>query len=207
MDNEFDKLVNGILTEKFGAPSLKSRRRVMTPDYTPSINYAVYNNPNTWKDPLNRRHMGMYRAIDRKKPGWVPRSHQTDVALPLAQNVLNIAKDADQGIWKISPAQAVVLARKYHMHVPDDETPTKRLGSTGIIMWRRTKGLRRPQLYLVKYDRTLRSGVRLRKDVHKLKHHKKKGKIVFPGSFKSVFKTPKPQKPVGPMFEPGSTGL
>ena len=114
---KFDETVNEILSEKFGAPTSTARKRAAVKGGVTS------RNPNVWKDPLKKHSMKMYRSDDRQKPGWVPRTHQKELALPMAQRVLDIAKDADEGIWKISKAQAIALATKYRMHLPNDKIP------------------------------------------------------------------------------------
>jgi len=197
---KFDDTINSILTEKFGAPGRARKRQTVGGALTSR-------DPNVWKDPLKRHSMKDVRGINRKKPGWVPRTHQTDLAIPMAQRILDVAKDADQGIWRISKAQAVALAAKYRMHVPNDDSPAKRLGSTGIVMWRKTKNVPEPEMYLVKHERIIRSGLKKRKHVKRLKTRKKKGREVFKGSFKSLYKAKKPKKPLGPTFEPGKVGL
>lgn len=196
---KFDDAINDLLSEKFGAPG---RARSQT-----SIGGKLTSkNPNTWKDPLKKHSMKNVRGQNRKHPGWVPRTHQRDLAIPLAQRILDIAKDSDEGIWKISKAQALSLSTKYRMHVPDDKTPAKRLGSTGIVMWRKTRGVPEPELFLVKHDQIMRSGLGKKKKTRKLTTKKKKGREVFKGSFKSTYKAKKPKKPKGPTFEPGKVG-
>ena len=194
---QFDTTVNNILSEKFGAPTKKARKREV------STSGITSRDPNVWKDPLKKHYMKSTRPDNRKRLGFVPRTHQMNTALPLAQRVLDTAKDADRGIWRISKAQAVALAAKYRMHVPNDENPAKRLGSTGIIMWRKTQGVPEPEMYLVKHDKLLRGALSIKKRNQKITGKKKKGKSVFKGSFKSKYKAKKPKKPVGPMFDPG----
>jgi len=198
---KFDDTVNTVLVEKFGAPSLKRARRIQNVGSD-----LTSRNPNVWKDPLKRHSMQSTRGMDRKKLGWVPRTHQTDVSIPMAQRILDVAKDADEGIWKITKAQAVALSAKYRMHVPNDKTPAKRLGSTGIVMWRKTKGVPKPEMFLVKHEKLIRSGLGVSKKIKKLTTKKKKGRSVFKGSFKSTYKAKKPKKPIGPTFEPGKVG-
>lgn len=146
------------------------------------------------------------RPIDRKKPGWVPRTHQRELAIPMAERILNIAKDSDQGIWRISKAQALALAAKYRMHLPHEKTPAKRLGSTGIVMWRKAVPGKPPEMFLVKHEKILRSGVSQRKKLGRMKSRPGKGRDIFKGSDKSRFKAKKPKKPLGPTFEPGKVG-
>lgn len=197
---KFNDLVNELLSEKFGAPT-KTARRIK------SIGgHLTSRNPNAWKDPLKKHKMKSDRPMTRKNPGWVPRTHQDDLALPMAQRVLDIAKDSDEGIWKISKAQALALATKYRMHLPNDDKPAKRLGSTGIVMWRKTRNVDAPQMFLVKHEKLIRSGLGIKKKLKQLRK-KKKGRAVFKGSFKSTYKAKKPKKPRGPIFEPGKVGV
>ena len=196
---KFDDTINELLSEKFGAPG-KARQQQNIGGKLSS------RNPNLWKDPLKKHSMKSDRPMNRKHLGWVPRTHQRELAIPMAQRVLDIAKDADEGIWKISKPQAVSLATKYRMHLPNDKTPAKRLGSTGIVMWRKTKDVPEPEMYLVKHEQLLRSGLKHKKSRKKLTTKKKKGKTVFKGSFQSTYKAKKPKKPKGPIFEPGKVG-
>jgi|GEM_PF-5933749 len=197
---KFDDVINEVLNEKFGTPTTKARRRQVIAGQLTS------HNPNTWKDPLKRHSMKGDRPIDRKKPGWVPRTHQVELAIPMAQRILDIAKDADQGMWKISKAQAIALATKYRMHLPTEKTPAKRLGSTGIVMWRKTKGVEKPQMFLVKHEKLMRSSLKVRKKSKRIHSGKPAAKDIFKGSFKSMYKAKKPKKPVGPTFNPGMVG-
>ena len=198
---KFDDVINNLLAEKFGAPGKGARKRQTIGGSLTS------RDPNLWKDPLKKHAMKDDRPLTRKKPGWVPRTHQRELSIPMAQRILDIAKDADEGIWQISQPQAVSLATKYRMHLPNDKTPAKRLGSTGIVMWRKTRGVPEPEMYLVKHEQLVRSGLGKQKKVKKLAGKKKKGKEVFKGSFRSTFKAKKPKKPKGPTFEPGKVGI
>lgn len=194
---KFDEMVNSILIEAAKTPHKD--------DLSIGGNLK-FKQKHHWKDPLNRHSMKDARPIDRKKPGWVPRTHQREIALPMAERLLNIAKRSKQGIWKISKAQAVALATKYRMHLPNDRTPAKRLGSTGIVMWRKTRGVPVPVIYLVKHEKLIRGGLKSRKKQAKFKSGKPLGREVFKGSFKSMYKAKKPKKPLGPTFEPGKVG-
>lgn len=198
---KFDNLINDMLEEKFGAPSKTARKRKIIGGKLTS------SDPNIWKDPLKKHSMKGDRPMDRKHPSWVPRTHQKELSLPMAQRVLDIAKSADEGIWKISKAQAVSLATKYRMHLPNDKTPAKRLGSTGIVMWRKTKGVREPEMYIVKHEKLVRSALKQKKFRKKITSRPKKGRSIFKGSFKSTYKAKKPKKPVGPMFQPGKVEM
>jgi len=200
----FDSTINELLSEKFGSPEKFGAPRKARSQRTIG-GKLTSRDPNLWKDPLKKHHMKADRPMTRKKLGWVPRTHQRDLAIPMAQRALDIAKDADHGMWKISRAQAISLATKYRMHLPNDKTPAKRLGSTGIVMWRKTRGVAEPELFLVKHDQLMRSGLSKKKTSRKL-GKKKKGRAVFKGSFKSAHKAKKPKKPLGPTFNPGKVG-
>lgn len=194
---KFDDTINEILSEKFGAPGGKARMRQTIGSQMTS------RDPNIWKDPLKRHSMKSSRGENRKDMGWVPRTHQRETSLPMAEKILNVAKDADEGIWKISKGQAVALATKYRMHLPNDDVPAKRLGSTGIVMWRKTKDVPEPEIFLVKHEGIIRSSLAHKKTREKLSTKQKKGRSVFKGSWKSAHKAKKPKKPLGPTFEPG----
>lgn len=196
---KFDNTVNTLLTEKFGTPGKVRSRKLIGGKLTSR-------DPNIWKDPLMKHSMKSHRPMSRKHLGWVPRTHQIELSIPLAQRALDIAKDADQGIWRISKAQAQVLCMKYRMHLPNNKTPAKRLGSTGIVMWRKTKGVEVPEYFLVKHERLLRGSLKIKKRRKKL-GKAKKGRAVFKGSFRSTYKAQKPKKPKGPIFDPGKVGI
>ena len=96
------------------------------------------------------------RGLDRKRQSYVPlykqMAHQD--ALPTAENVLKNAKKASSGAWKLSKRQIMEIASKYKFNIPTEAKRTKHLGSTGILMWRKTA----KDYYLVKFS----------------KHHKKR---------------------------------
>ena len=154
---KFDNFINTVLTEKFGTPNKKSITGGLSGKKVSSVNKTK------WKDPINRHSMKSTRSMDRKNLGWVPKSQQREVAIPMAQRILDVAKAADQGIWKITKTQAISIATKYKMHLPNSKKPAKHLGSTGIVMWRKTKNVRKPEMFLVKHDKISRSGSKNRK--------------------------------------------
>ncbi len=67
--------------------------------------------------------------------------------LPTAEGILNTAKTATSGAWKLSKRQVLEIANKYNFNIPNGKKKTKHLGSTGIVMWRRDAST----YYLVKF--------------------------------------------------------
>ena len=196
---QFNDLINNMLSEKFGTHTNSARKRSAVG------NHMTSSNPNLWKDPLNRHSMKGSRPSNRKDPGFVPRTHQRELSVPLAQKSLDIAKSADEGIWRISKLQALALGAKYRFHIPDDRSPIKHLGSTGIVLWRKTEGVDEPELYLVKHDSVTRSGLAAKKQQQRIQGNSK-GSSVFKGSWRTKHKAKKPRKPKGPMFMSGKVG-
>lgn len=112
-----------------------------------------------WKDPLNRHSMKTTRGANRPRQTMIPKVHQSGpggveigvlkgkrAILPMTQKVLDIAKTSQQGIWKVSWHQALELADKYHINIPNRYDRSKKLGKTTILLWRRAPGM----FYLVK---------------------------------------------------------
>ena len=52
--------------------------------------------------------------------------------LDISNKVIDVAKKAPTGVWRISKGQVLDIAKKYKFHVPDTDKPMKHLGSTGI---------------------------------------------------------------------------
>jgi hypothetical protein len=52
-------------------------------------------------------------------------------------NMLDGVKKANRGIWRITNAQVLDVAKKYKFFIPNKNYPTKHLGSTGIVLWRK----------------------------------------------------------------------
>ena len=91
------------------------------------------------------------RGLDRKKQSYVPMYKQIAHldALPTADNVLKGAKKASSGAWKLSKRQVMEIASKYKFNIPTARKRTKHLGSTGILMWRKSA----KDYYLVKFSK------------------------------------------------------
>jgi hypothetical protein len=106
-------------------------------------------------DPLNSHRFNMARGSNRKSTGQVPVSHQTKVSAPnitsqianfvkgmeISHKIIDIAKKATSGVWRVSKSQVLDMAKKYKFNIPDADKPMKHLGSTGIMMIRYRPGL------------------------------------------------------------------
>lgn len=96
------------------------------------------------------------RGENRKTQSYVPMYKQMEPhgKLQTAENVLSNAKKASSGAWKLSKRQIMEIAGKYKFNIPNEKKSSKHLGSTGILMWRKSPR----EYYLVKFS----------------KHHKKR---------------------------------
>ena len=121
--------------------------------------YMVEKKTKRWKDPLNRHSMKTTRGVGRKNQRQMPKVHTTGPGgvsigvlkgkrnvMPLTQKILDVAKEAQQGVWKISWHQALELSDKYHINMPTKLDRSKKLGRTTILLWRKAAG----HYYLVK---------------------------------------------------------
>ena len=86
---------------------------------------------------INRKNLSQLSKVDRR--------HLSTANIPMPNPVL-IAKKSYQGIWPISPLDAINVARKYRMYLPDADKPQKHLSTTGIVLIRNFKG----QYFLIK---------------------------------------------------------
>ena len=115
-------------------------------------------------DPANS-HRFKERGTNRKTLEQVPDSHRqkktstmpTSLAsmikgLDMSSRMVDVAKRAPSGVWKISKKEVLDMARKYKFIVPNENKPMKHLGSTGIQMIRYKPG----QYYLYKPHRKKR---------------------------------------------------
>lgn len=98
-----------------------------------------------------RKDMRQSKGATSKSQNVVPiyRRIQSQEELPTAKKVLNTAKKATSGIWRISNRQVLEIATKYHFNVPGPTKRTRHLGSTGIILWRKGPN----DYYLVKFGK------------------------------------------------------
>lgn len=101
-------------------------------------------------DPLNSHKYKMFRGLDRKNLGQVPFSQRDGVKPPkipktlstfirqmdVSNKMVDVAKKAPSGVWRISKSQVLDIAKKYKFNIPNDKKPMKHLGSTGIQMIR-----------------------------------------------------------------------
>lgn len=117
-------------------------------------------NSKKYKNPLKSHKYKMARGLNRKNLRQVPVSHSPGLkkiaavikafkrkrknlslmrgikGLDLGNEIVDKAKKAEGGVWRISNAQVYQIAQKYKFHIPDIEKPTKHLGSTSIQMVR-----------------------------------------------------------------------
>lgn len=107
------------------------------------------------RDPLKSHRFKMGRGLNRKNLSQVPKRHQTGITpvevssgfadfvrqLNVSNKIVDIAKKATSGVWRISKAQVQEIAKKYKFNVPNKEKPMKHLGSTGIQMIRYKPGV------------------------------------------------------------------
>ncbi len=93
----------------------------------------------------NRKHLMQVPANARPeqfKRGYVAKSKTS-------ATVVNVAKKATSGIWKLTKHQVIDVAQKYQFIIPNELKPIKHLGSTGIIMLRKPPG----HYFLIKKSR------------------------------------------------------
>jgi len=90
------------------------------------------------------------RSMNRKHLRQVPVSQQTLTPTAIGSTLSNIgsakkiidnAKKSNSGIWRITPQQVKWISRKYHHIPPNASKKIKHLGNTGIMVWRKAKGL------------------------------------------------------------------
>lgn len=86
------------------------------------------------KDPRLR----MTRGVNRKHMNLIPDVRKnTGTVFSSIDDIISRAKDAHRGIWQVSKRQVIDISKKYKFLIPNDYYPTKHLGSTGIILWRK----------------------------------------------------------------------
>lgn len=84
----------------------------------------------------NRKHMMQVPISARPKKfkkGYDPKSKTSDT-------VVNVAKKATTGLWKLTKHQVIDISQKYGFKVPSENEPIKQLGSTGITLLRKGPG-------------------------------------------------------------------
>jgi len=102
------------------------------------------------KDPLSSHKYKMARGIGRKSLKQTPKSQESGVKGPklsqtigsfvqkmdVSNKMVDVAKKASSGVWRVSKPQVYDIATKYKFNIPDSGKPMKHLGSTGIQMVR-----------------------------------------------------------------------
>lgn len=111
------------------------------------------NSINSFKNKTNR-------GINRKSLRQIPKSQQTDKHSSSMENIgsakklLQLAKDSQSGMWKITPIQMQWLSNAFPpTDPPNIQQPQKSLGNTGIILW-----LNNNSYFLVKPRKTVSVG-------------------------------------------------
>ena len=97
------------------------------------------------RDALSSFRFNSNRGMNRKNLRQIPTSHAANEpssyskslpqfihGLDISNKIVNIAKKAPSGVWRISKEQALDIAKKYKFNVPNEAKPMKHLGSTGI---------------------------------------------------------------------------
>jgi len=155
-NSKFDALYESVMTPLAETPVILEAKKQTNPKTIPrrKKNETDKKVKRTKKDkPIEhqRRDMKLSRGENRKRQNFVPiyRQIASQNDLPTARRVLNNAKKADSGIWKISKRQVLEIATKYKFNIPTATKRTKHLGSTGIVMWRKNKDT----YYLVKFSK------------------------------------------------------
>ena len=105
-----------------------------------------------WKDPKSIRKYKDRRFAVTRSPNvaslqQIPDSQKSHRTLGLSQKIVDVAKRAPSGIWRLTPMQVRELAIKYHHISPNKKQPVKHLGNTGIVVWRKAP----KKYYLVKH--------------------------------------------------------
>ena len=139
--------------------SKRKNRGKPTEPFKPTVgSIAQAKGKNRWKDPLAKHSMVAARGTNRQSMDQVSQSDRLDKFsrnLPYAERILDIAKDAQAGSWKLTQRQVLEIAEKYGVKVPDMENRIKKLGKTGIVLFRRSP----KKLLLMKTASTVRGNV------------------------------------------------
>ncbi len=98
-----------------------------------------------WKNPLKSKKTFTYsftRGMDRKNLQQVPFSYRTSYSSGIgnATKMINKAKTANFGLWRLTNSQVKWIATKYHFIPPNAINNIKHLGNTGIMVWHKPDG-------------------------------------------------------------------
>ena len=103
--------------------------------------------PSGFKDLSKDPRLKTTRGIGRKHMNLIPDIRKnTGTVFSSIDDIIQRAKKSNRGIWQVSKRQVVDIAKKYKFLIPNDAFPTKHLGSTGILLWRKEPS----KYYLVK---------------------------------------------------------
>lgn len=79
------------------------------------------------------------KPSNNKNQSIVPDIYKKKDNIKFGKSKLEAAKKANGGIWRISLAQAKEIAEHYNTKLPTRVDPSKKLGNTGIMMYRPEK--------------------------------------------------------------------
>jgi len=170
--SKFETLYEAVMAR--GLPTPEEPEVIVERSFKPKTNPAKTKKPNAKKTrktehkrkmklatddrPIEHQRYDMKQTRGGKNQNFVSKyraiTHKTD--MPTAKKVVNIAKKASSGIWKLSPRQVVEVAAKYKFNVPTQTKRIRHLGSTGIVLWRKNS----KEYYLVKTGKNQRDGAR-----------------------------------------------
>lgn len=91
------------------------------------------------KDLSKDRRFKSTRGVNRKRLNLVPdyRKLMNSPGYSSINNLLDNIKKMNRGIWRVTNAQVIDIAKKYKFFIPNDNFPVKHLGSSGVQLWRR----------------------------------------------------------------------
>lgn len=96
--------------------------------------------PKNFSDPEKDPRTKLLKGLNRKKLTQIPDIRKIggdDIVYNSIEDVIDRAKKANRGIWRVSKRQVIDIAKKYQFAIPNENFPSKHLGSTGIILWRK----------------------------------------------------------------------
>ena len=103
-------------------------------------NRKVKIKPHNFSEPEKDPRTKLLKGINRKHLMQIPdirKIGSQGAIYSSIEDVIGRAKQANRGIWRVSKRQVMDISKKYQFAIPNDNYPTKHLGSSGIILWRK----------------------------------------------------------------------